>query len=48
MVMASNMRGRPISSKYLRPTSRPPETPPTDSSTSQEVSTTLRREESGE
>ena len=46
--MASNTGGRPISSKYLRPTSRPPEVSPTGSDASLEVSAPTQREGSGE
>ena len=44
--MASNTGGRPISSKYLRPTSRPPEVSPTGSDAS--LSTPTQRGGSGE
>ena len=47
MVMASNTGGRPISSKYLRPTSRPPEVSPTGSDASLEVSAPTQRGGSG-
>ena len=45
--MASNTGGRPISSKYLRPTSRPPEVSPTGSDASLEVSAPTQRGGSG-